>query len=288
MFDSQMMSEMANTYRRANKAMSDNKRLQRTISRSAAEKLSAEESHAQQTARMQELADGSLAAQLAAEEKLLAAEEQIRLLKGQLADSQDALVAHMEGESSANAAKEKAERECEDLRHQQATQDLLMNDLKAVLEVEAVDRFKRSPAYDALLLREFERGMRQAKKFFALKDHSNEKALRRYDRNIQRHMDGAVRSVKSQLKLWKAHCRYTRVDPLPMHLEIPTKRASNTYYSGQKGSFTGSGAEPDLGPVAGRDYTSFMPEGDEEVVWPSEDEVSDTEEDSGDIPPASV
>ncbi|MBQ7425124.1 MAG: hypothetical protein IJV21_02545, partial [Lachnospiraceae bacterium] len=110
----------------------------------------------------------------------------------------------------ANEAKEKAERESEDLRHQQATQDLLMNDLKAVLEVEAVDRFKRSPAYDALLLREFERGMRQAKKFFALKEHSNEKALRRYDRNLQRHMDGAVRSVKSQLKLWKTHCRYTQ------------------------------------------------------------------------------
>ena len=65
----------------------------------------------------------------------------------------------MEGESLANEAKEKAKRESEDLRHQQATQDLLMNDLKAILEVEAVDLFKRSPAYDALLLREFERGM---------------------------------------------------------------------------------------------------------------------------------
>ena len=43
MFDLQMMSEMANTYRRANKALNDNKRLQKTISRSAAEKLSAEE-----------------------------------------------------------------------------------------------------------------------------------------------------------------------------------------------------------------------------------------------------
>ena len=107
-----------------------------------------------------------------------------------------------------------------------------MNDLKAVLEVEVVDRFKRFPAYDALLLREFERGMRQAKKFFALKDHFNEKALRRYDRNLQRHMDGVVRSIKRQLKLWKAHCRYTQAKPLPMHLEIPTKCAFSTYYSG--------------------------------------------------------
>ena len=102
-------------------------------------------------------------------------------------------------------------------------------------------------------------------------------------------MDGAVRSVKSQLKLWKAHCRYTQAEPLPMHLEIPTKRAGSTYYSGQKGSFTGSGAEPDLGPVVGRDYTPFMPEGDEDVVWPSEDEVSEEEEDDdGGLPPASA
>ena len=284
-----MMSEMASAYRRANAASSDSRRLQKVISRSEAEKRSAEESYAQQIAQVQELADGHLAAQLAAEEKLLAAEEQIKQLKGQLADSQDALVAHMEGESLANEAKEKAERVSKDLQHQLATRDLLMKDLKAVWEVEAVDRFKKSPAYDALLFREFERGMRQAKRFFALKDHSNERALKRYDRNLQRHMDDAVCSIKSQLKLWKAHCRYTQVEPLPMHLEVPTKRASSTYYSGQKGSLTGSGAEPDLGPVAGRDYTPFMPEGDEDVVWPSEDEASEEEEDDdGGLPPASV
>ncbi|KAK0594154.1 hypothetical protein LWI29_010604 [Acer saccharum] len=68
--------------------------------------------------------------------------------------------------------------------------------------------------------------MRQSKKFFAMKDHSNEKALKRFD----------------------------------------SKRVFNTYYSSQKGSFSGSGAEPDLGPVTGRDYEPFMPEGDEEVT----------------------
>ncbi|KAK0605540.1 hypothetical protein LWI29_027929 [Acer saccharum] len=93
-----------------------------------------------------------------------------------------------------------------------SSRELIFDNLKAVLEAKAVDRFKRSPAYDALLLHEFERGMRQSKKFFAMKDHSNEKALRRFD----------------------------------------SKRAFNTYYSGQKGSFSGSGAEPDLGPVADR------------------------------------
>ena len=41
--------------------------------------------------------------------------------------------------------------------------------------------------------------------------------------------------------------------------------------------------------MAGRDYTPFMPEGDEDVVWPSEDEVSEEEEDDdGGFPPTSA
>ena len=52
----------------------------------------------------------------------------------------------------------------------------------------------------------------------------------------------------------------------------------------QKGSFFGSGAEPDLGPIAGRDYEPFMLEGDEEVTWPSEEEIEDEKDSEG--PPA--
>ena len=69
-----------------------------------------------------------------------------------------------------------------------------------------------------------------------------------------------------------------------MHSEVPTKRAFNTYFSGRKGSFSGSEAEPDLGHVAGRDYEPFMPEEDEVVVWPSEDEIDDDDEDGGNAP----
>ncbi|KAK0596415.1 hypothetical protein LWI29_015485 [Acer saccharum] len=182
-------------------------------------------------AQLRESADGYLSAQLATEEKLNTAEEEIRLLREQLSANQESLAARFKAERLAEEAKEKAEREALDLRNQLSSHEVILNDLKAVLEVEAVDRFKRSPAYDALLLREFEKGMRQSKKFFAMKDHSNEKALKRFD----------------------------RTEPHPMHLEIPSKRVFNTYYSGQKGSFSGSGAEPDLGPVAGRDYEPFMP-----------------------------
>ncbi|KAK0572997.1 hypothetical protein LWI29_001633 [Acer saccharum] len=246
-----------------------------------AEKLLAEETHAQQLAQLRESADGHLSAQLATEEKLGVAEEEIRLLREQLSVSQESLAARFEVERLAEDAKEKAEREAVDLRNQLASHEVILTDLKAVLEVEAVDRFKRSPTYDALLLREFEKGMRQAKKFFAMKDHSTEKALWRFDRSLQQHMASGVGSIKEQIKRWRAHCRYNRTDPHPMHLEIPSKRAFNTYYSGQKGSFSSSGAEPDLGPVAGRDYEPFMPEEDEEVTWPSEEEMEDEEDSEG-------
>ena len=80
------------------------------------------------------------------------------------------------------------------------SRELIFDNLKAMLEAKVVDRFKRSSAYDALLLREFERGMRQSKKFFAMKDHSNEKALRHFDRSLQQHMASGVGSIKEQIK----------------------------------------------------------------------------------------
>ncbi|KAK0607612.1 hypothetical protein LWI29_017410 [Acer saccharum] len=279
-----LLSELADNYRRGNFLSKDVRRLQEQTSTLAAEKLSMEENHTQQLAQLRESADGYLSAQLAAEEKLGAAEEEVRLLREQLSASQESLAARFETERLAEEAKERAEREALDLRNQLTSQEVILNDLKAVLEVEAVDLFKRSPAYDALLLREFEKGMRQAKKFFAMKDHSNDKALRRFDRSLQQHMADGVGSIKEQTKRWRAHCRYNRTEPHPMHLEIPSKRAFNTYYSGQKGSFSGSGAEPDLGPVAGRDYEPFMPEEDEEVIWSSEEEIEDEEDSEG--PPA--
>ncbi|KAK0571519.1 hypothetical protein LWI29_017437 [Acer saccharum] len=287
-----MMSELGETYKYGIRASHEVKRLREQASVLAAEKLSAEESHAQQLAQFRESSDGHLSAQLAAEEKLSAAEEEIRSLKELLSTSQESFATRLEAERVAEEAKEKAEQEAEDLRNQLSSCDLIFENLKAVLEAESVDRFKRSPAYDALLLREFEKGMRQAKKFFAMKDHSNEKALKRFDRSLQQHMANGVDSIKDQMRRWNAHCRYNRTEPHPMHLEIPSKRAFNTYYSGQKGSFSGSGAEPDLGPIAGRDYEPFMPTEDEEVIWPSDEEViwpSDEEiedEENSEGPPA--
>ena len=178
------MSKLVENYKYGNKASREIKRLREQASTLAVEKLSAEESHAQQFAQLRESVDGHLSARLAAEEKLSAAEEEIRLLKEHLSASQESFTARLEAERVAEEAKEKAEHEAQDLHNQLSSRELIFDNLKAVLEAEAVDRFKRSPAYDALLLREFERGMRQSKKFFAMKDHSNDKALRRFDRSL--------------------------------------------------------------------------------------------------------
>ncbi|KAK0585696.1 hypothetical protein LWI29_032630 [Acer saccharum] len=246
-FSFQMMSELVDNYRRGNFLSRDVKRLREQASTLAAEKLSAEESYAQQFTQLRVSMDSYLFAQLATEEKLSAAKEEIRLLKEQLSANQEPLAVRLEAERLAKEAKEKAEHKALDLRNQLSSRDVIFDDLKAVLEVEAVDRFKRSLAYDVLLLREFERGMRQSKNFFAMKDHSNEKALRRFDKSFQLHMASVVGLIKEQRKRWKA----------------PSHALRNS-----------------------QDYGPFMPDGDEEIVWPSEDEIED-DEDSEDPPTAS-
>ncbi|KAK0577115.1 hypothetical protein LWI29_027927 [Acer saccharum] len=292
-----MMSELAKNYKHGNKASWEIKRLREQASILAAEKLSAEESHAQQLAQLRESSDGHLSAQLTAEEKLFAIEEEIRSLKEHLSASQESFAARLEAERVAEEAREKAEHEALDLRNQLSSRELIFDNLKAMLEVEAVDHFKRSPAYDALLLREFERGMRKI--LCALVDQRRTSAQANFGLSagrqalppalVQRRTPGRLALVACA----GPHQRTTsgaplgvlrRTEPHPMHLEIPSKRAFNTYYSGQKGSFSGSGAEPDLGPVAGRDYEPFIPDGDEEVTWPSEEEIEDEEDSEG--PPA--
>ena len=77
----QMMSEMAENYRRWNHSSRENKCLREQVSILAAEKLSAAESYAQHSTQVRESADGFLAVQLAAEEKLSVVEEENRSLR---------------------------------------------------------------------------------------------------------------------------------------------------------------------------------------------------------------
>ena len=78
-----MMNELAENYRHGIAISKENKRLREHASIWTAEKISSEESHVQQLAQLRESADGHLSTRLAAEEKLSAAEEEIRLLKEQ-------------------------------------------------------------------------------------------------------------------------------------------------------------------------------------------------------------
>ncbi|KAK0584097.1 hypothetical protein LWI29_007595 [Acer saccharum] len=91
-----MISELAESYRHGNKVSRESKRLREQASILAAEKLSAEDSYAQQLAQLREPADDYLSAQLAAEEKLSAAEEEIHSLKEQLSVSQESLAKRLE------------------------------------------------------------------------------------------------------------------------------------------------------------------------------------------------
>ena len=186
------MFEMADNYRRGNTVSTENRHLRDQVSYVVANKLSTEESHIQQLAQLRESVDGFLVAWIATEEKLSTTKEEIKLLKEQFSKSQDSLATNMEAKRLVEDAREKAKRESEDLRNQAASREDIFGDLKSELEAQVVDLFKRSPAYDALLLREFERGMRQSKKYFAMKDHSNEKALKCFDKSLKLHMDNAV------------------------------------------------------------------------------------------------
>ena len=58
-------------------------------------------------------------------------------------------------EQKAEEAKLSYERRIEDLNCQGLTVESLSKEARLELEIQGVDRFKRSPAYDALLLREF-------------------------------------------------------------------------------------------------------------------------------------
>ncbi|KAK0600947.1 hypothetical protein LWI29_019890 [Acer saccharum] len=143
-----MMSEMGDSYKFGIKASREIKRLREQASVLAAEKLSAEESHAQQFAQLRESSDGHLSARLSAEEKLSAAEEEIRSLKELLSSSQESFAARLEAERVAEEAKEKAELEAADLRNQLSSRDLIFENLKAVLELHAVSHFTTVPPID--------------------------------------------------------------------------------------------------------------------------------------------
>ncbi|KAK0606502.1 hypothetical protein LWI29_038413 [Acer saccharum] len=206
-----------------------------------------------------------LARQTEAEQRASSAAEEVRTLQDQLSSTQDAL---LRAEQSAEDAKSTYECRIEDLECQALTAKELSKEARLEMELQSVDRFKRSPAYDALLLREFQRGMVSAGEFFKQKNRATDRARANWSLSIRKHVDTSLESLRIQMKEWRAYCRSKGKTPHPMHLEVPTTESFSTFYACERAGFNNE--RPDLGPVPGTDYNYWMDDEKDVIVWPSE------------------
>ena len=121
----------------------------------------------------QEFMDRCLASQLEAEQRASLATDEAKRLRDLLSSTQEAM---LQAEQKAEEARLGYERQAEDLKNQALTVKSLSKEARLELEIQGVDRFKRSPAYDALLLREFHQGMVSAREFFKVKNRATDRA----------------------------------------------------------------------------------------------------------------
>ena len=148
----------------------------------------------------------------------------------------------------------------------------LLKEARLELEIQGVDHFKRSPAYDALLLWEFQRGMVSAGEFFKMKNRAIDWARANWSLSIKKHVDTSLESLRIQMKEWRAYCRSKGKAPHPMHLEVPTADSFSTFYACEKAGIDNE--KPDLGPIPGTDYSAWVDDEEEDViVWPSDDSL---------------
>ena len=217
----------------------------------------------------QVLLDQCLARQLEAEQRASSAADEVQILKDQLSSVQGAL---LQAEQSAEDAKSAYERRIEDLERQALTVKSLSEEARLELEIQSVDRFKKSPAYDALLLREFQRGMVSAGEFFKQKNRATDRARVNWGLSIKKHVETSLESLRVQMREWRAYCRSKGKAPHPMHLEVPSADSFSTFYACEKAGIDNE--RPDLGPIPGADYTDWMVDEEEDViVWPSDDSL---------------
>ena len=117
--------------------------------------------------------DRCLASQMEAEQKASLAVDKVKHLKDLLSSTQESM---LQAEQKVEEVKSSYERKIKDLEHQALTVESLSKEARLELEIQVVDRFKRSPAYDALLIREFQRGMVSAGEFFKMKNMATDQA----------------------------------------------------------------------------------------------------------------
>ena len=56
-----------------------------------------------------------------------------------------------------------------------------------------------------------------------------------------------------------------------MHLEMPIESTISTFHACQKDGIDGE--EADVGPVPGRDYSTWMDDVEDVIVWPSDESL---------------
>ena len=174
-------------------------------------------------------------------------------------------------EQNAEDAKSTYERRIEDLECRALTVKELSKEARLELELQSVDRFKRSLAYDALLLREFQRGMVSAGEFFKQKNRATDRARANWSLSIRKHVDTSLESLRIQMKEWRAYCKSKGKTPHPIHLEVPTAESFSTFYACERAGINNE--RPDLGPVPGTDYSYWMDDKEDVIVWPSDDSL---------------
>ncbi|KAK1575900.1 hypothetical protein Q3G72_009348 [Acer saccharum] len=264
---SYMVAEMSKAYRTSEAQEERIKRLEAQLKESEDRRARVELACQEGARSNQVLLDQCLARQMEAEQKASFAAEEAKTLQDQLSSTQDAL---LQAEQNAEDAKSSYEYRIENLEHQALTVKSLSKEARLELEIQGVDRFKRSPAYDALLLREFQRGMVSAGEFFKMKNRATGRARANCSLSIKKHVDTSLESLRIQMKEWQAYCQSKGKAPYPMHLEVPTADSFSTFHACEKVGIDGE--NPDLGLVPGTDYSAWMDDEEEDViVWPSDD-----------------
>ena len=146
------------------------------------------------------------------------------------------------------------------------TMEVLSQEVREALKVHVVDRYKRSPAFDDVMLRELKRGLCTARMFFGGKEQSPEVARCRWDARIEKYKAESLEAVKNQRMRWRAYCRSIGKEPHIMHLEYPSGSSLITFHASEKTYILNK--EVDVGPLPDNDYSSFMTAELDDISWP--------------------
>ncbi|KAL5752108.1 hypothetical protein ACOSQ2_022615 [Xanthoceras sorbifolium] len=154
----------------------------------------------------------------------------------------------------------------------------------AIMEtkIRAVDRYKKSLAFDSFTYQEYVNGMRESRTFF--KDDVAQELLEKLNRSILENENDGKKTLAKVRKLWQAHCQMMKLSFLDMHTEGPPKDGKPTSFGAGKGGTLIMGACSDEGPIPNFDYTPFLSDDDSkeerEVDLTSNDEDIDNKDKS--------